>query len=164
MKFFILSALVATLSGCVAPTDLMRDHQRIIQEDGGFFYNTHAEMIDRSYTDVKSDLKTIAPRCFDRPASDQVTGIGRTHDRFVRFYSGNDEDSFILAYLFKLKGAPDYDSGHALVAEVSSDSPTTTRIKTHHYHPPLASTYEPLSDVLLEWARDEHDMCLSHTN
>ncbi|MGF2734660.1 hypothetical protein [Marinobacter sp. DUT-1] len=162
MRILALLALITAVSGCVAPPAMMRDHNKIIAQDGGLLFNTHSEVIERPYAEVKADLERTAPRCLTKTAREQTSQIYGNSESFVRFHPGDTENSFILAYLFKLDGAPDEEAGNILVAEVSSKTPATTYIKTHHYHPPLAGTYEVFSDIVVEWARGEHDMCLSY--
>lgn len=161
MRILALPLLIATLSGCIAPP-MVYDHEKIIAADGGFYFNTDSDVIERPYADVKADLETTAPRCLTKTAREQASHIYGNSESFVRFHPGDTENSFILAYLFKLDGAPDDEAGNIMLAEVSSQTPTTTYIKTHHYHPPLAGTYEVYSDLVFEWARGEHDMCLSY--
>ncbi len=134
MKILALLALTATLAGCVTAPSMMRDHKKIIAGDGGFFFRTNAETIDRPYQDVKTDLEAIAPRCLNKTVHDQTVQIWGKTERFVRFHPGETEDSFVLAYLSKLSGTADEKAGNVMVAEVSSETSTTTKIITHHYH------------------------------
>lgn len=159
MRLLILVFMTTMMLGCAAPP-IAYDHQRIIAEDGGAFFASHDEVINRPFEDVERSLRQTAPRCLNRIVDDQTVVIYGKTDRFVRFHPTKDGNGMILAYLYKLSGKPDSEAANVMVADISPLSASETRIRTYHYEILFMGGYNIYADAVLEWARDEHQMCL----
>lgn len=156
----MISALVACifLSGC-APK-ISYDKDLIIAERGGKLYKTTENTINDSYATVMKRLESSAARCLSGKVVDEtVVAYGKT-DHMVRFFKRPAGGS-IMTYQIKLEGKADSEAANAVVAEISTETKSTTQLTLYYFRIPVLGGYAHIRDIVLEWAKGEHDMCFA---